>query len=94
MEPTNRPRCKHCGEAPESATTTNSETIISDSCYGCRNRYEMAFQAISRAVSDLDYAVTLLQYTIEDVDGCLLAAGVGQIATGASGVKTLVGASR
>lgn len=75
-----KPTCKHCGEHPEVVAGTNdNNSIVSDSCYGCRNRYLDAQKAAHRAMDALATIEVMLGSEPADPNGIQLADSFGRV---------------
>lgn len=86
----NTPACKHCGGEPERATTTDNRTVLSDSCYGCRNRYTEALKQLDDACFAISEAQQLMGLEDSDRRGIALEDSIGALWSHATGIRTLV----
>ncbi len=87
---TPEPTCKHCGGPVERVDTKDHGTVLSDSCSGCRTRYQVAEQLVEQAVEKLDSIEALLGAESTDHDGIALSDSAGRINHHLLGLRSIL----
>lgn len=83
--------CKHCGEpGVEHALTKDNRQVSTDSCYGCRNRWQVAEWQVALAITGIHDAIRLLQQEDTDEKGIHLADELTKQTTGLPQIYTWI----